>query len=178
VLTVTGAQQSIAGVDVSRPVLGPPADWTGMDAPTCGAVLIPDHIDPTNPRRVFELEDQAECKYLYAIVLADGTPADVNRLIDRVLLVGLWDRLYLPHGVRAAWAETVSSCRRSMAAATDSTPTPPSRSDRQHHNTPGRAARVRLAPAARTDGELVGPRRPPSPDDAAYGAVYGSTACG
>lgn len=176
-LTVTGAQQSVVAVDISRPVLGPPADWTGMDAPTHGAVLIPDHIDPTNPRRVFELEDQAECKYLYAIVLADGTPADINRLIDRALLVSLWDRLYLPHGVRAAWAETVSACCLAMAAATDSSPTPPSRSDRQHSSTPGRV-RVGLAPAARPDGELVSPRRPPGPDDAAYGAVYGSTACG
>jgi hypothetical protein len=177
VLTVTGAQQPVAAVDVTRPVHGPPADWTGMDAPTCGAVLIPDHIDPTNPQRVFELEDQAECKYLYAIVLADGTPADINRLIDRALLVRLWDRLYLPHGVRAAWAETINACCLAMAAAT-SNPTPPSRSDRQHPNTPGPTARVRLAPAARPDSELVGPRRPPSPDDAAYGAVYGSTACG
>jgi hypothetical protein len=175
VLTVTGTHQPVAALDVTRPVHGPPADWTGMDAPTSGAVLIPDHIDPTNPRRVFELEDQAECKYLYAIVLADGTPADINRLIDRVLLVRLWDRLYLPHGVRAAWTETVSSCRRSMA--TDSTPTPPSRNDREHRSTPTGATRVHHA-AARTDSELVGPRLPPSPDVAAYGAVFGSSACG
>jgi hypothetical protein len=102
---------------------GPPGDWTGMDARTDGAVVIPDYIDPTNPRRVYELDNDAECRYLYAIVLTDGTPADINRLIDRALLVGLWDRLYLPHGVRAAWAQTVSSCRLSMAAATDNRPT-------------------------------------------------------
>jgi hypothetical protein len=84
--------------------VGPPADWTGAEAPTQGAVLVPDHIDPTNPRRVYELDDPAERKYLYEIVLTDGTPADVNRLIGRSILVELWARLYLPAGIRAAWA--------------------------------------------------------------------------
>jgi hypothetical protein len=86
--------------------VGPPADWTGVEAPTQGAVQVPDHIDPTNPRRVYELDDPAERKYLYEIVLTDGTPADVNRLIARSILVDLWARLCLPASLRAAW-ETV-----------------------------------------------------------------------
>jgi hypothetical protein len=179
VVNTARALQLVAdAVDVARPVLGPPTDWTGRDARTDGSVLIPDHVDPTNPRRVYEVDDRAECKYLYEIVLTDGTPADINRLIDQTLLVELWDRLYLPHDVRAAWAQTVSSRRLSIAAATASTPTRHSRSDREHPSAPRRATPVRIAPAARSDGEPIGPRRPNGPEVASYGVVYGSSCCG
>jgi len=89
-------------------ISAPPPDWTGADAPTQGAVLIPDHVDPTNPRRVYELDDPAERKYLYEIVLTDGTAADVKRFIARSILVDLWGRLYLPASIRTAWADTVT----------------------------------------------------------------------
>jgi len=87
--------------------LGPPAGWTGSDARTSGWVVIPDHVDPTNPQRVYELDDPAERKYVYEIVLADGTDEDINRLIDHTLLAELWDRLYLPHPVRVAWRQAL-----------------------------------------------------------------------
>jgi hypothetical protein len=119
VLGATGSRQPEAGgLDVVRTWLGPPDDWTGIDAPTGGIVLIPDHIDPTNPRRVYDLDNTAECKYLYEIVLADGTPTDINELINQTLLARLWDGLYLPRDVRAAWADAISQWRSS--AQTDS----------------------------------------------------------
>jgi hypothetical protein len=96
---------------VRRPALGPPDGWTGTEARTSGAVLVPDQIDPSNPRRVYELEDRDERKYLYEIVLTDGTAADINGLIDRSWLVELWDRLYLPADVRAAWAPVIGTLR-------------------------------------------------------------------
>jgi hypothetical protein len=177
VVNTTGARLVADAAHVARPVLGPPADWTGTDAPTDGAVLIPDHVDPTNPRRVYELEDRAECKYLYEIVLTDGTAADINRLIADTLLADLWDRLYLPHDVRVAWAQMIGSQRVPMAATTDSTPTRHPRHDREHSNT-GRATPVRLPPVARADSEPFGRRWPNAPDDGSHGVVYGSSCCG
>jgi len=123
VVNMTGGLHPIAdAADVSRRVLGPPPDWTGTDAPTHGAVLIPDHVDPTNPRRVYELEDRAECKYLYEIVLTDGTCADINRFFGLALLVDLWDGLYLPHDVRVAWAPKIAPANGRGAPLPATTP--------------------------------------------------------
>ena len=85
-------------------------------------MLIPDHVDPTNPRRVYELDDPGERKYLYEIVLTDGTAADVKRLIARSILVDLWGRLYLPASIRTAWADTVSWLPDGDAATTTAAP--------------------------------------------------------
>ena len=107
-----GAQQfAVAAVDPSSTAVGPPADWTGREAPVEGVVLVPDHIDPTNPRRIYDLAHRAECKYLYEVVLVDGTATDINRFIARTILVDLWDGLYLPWAVRSAWATTIDTVR-------------------------------------------------------------------
>jgi hypothetical protein len=87
----------------------PPVGWTGTRAPRKGAVVLPDHIDPTNPRRVYELDEPVECKYVYEVVLVDGTAADVERFVDRARLVELWPCLYLPRWVRDAWAPTIAA---------------------------------------------------------------------
>jgi hypothetical protein len=109
--TQTAHEPSGAGTDLRRPGVGPPVDWTGLLAPTDCAVVIPDHIDATNPRRVYDLDDPAERKYLYEVVLADGTSADINRLVARSVLLELWDRLYLSQEVQAAWAGTITALR-------------------------------------------------------------------
>jgi hypothetical protein len=112
VLTETGAQRSaVVPIDPSWPSVGAPDDWTGGEAPVEGVVLIPDHIDPTNPRRVYDLAHRAERKYLYEVVLVDGTGTDINRFIARTILVDLWDGLYLPRAVRSAWATTIDTFR-------------------------------------------------------------------
>jgi hypothetical protein len=41
-------------------------------------------------------------------VLRAGTEADVNRYVDGVFLVDLWDELVLPRSVRAAWAPLIA----------------------------------------------------------------------
>jgi hypothetical protein len=111
VLTVTGAQ--VPAVVAARASSGPPEDWTGREAPVEGFVLIPDHIDPTNPRRVYDLAHRAERKYLYEVVLVDGTRTDINRLIAPTILVDLWDGLYLPSTVRSAWVTTIDTIKTS-----------------------------------------------------------------
>ena len=82
-------------------------DWSGSDALVSSAAYIPDHIDPTNPQRVFELDDAAQCRYLYEIVLTDGTPDDIARFIEPTRLAQFWDSLHLPGEVRRAWIDAV-----------------------------------------------------------------------
>jgi hypothetical protein len=89
----------------------PRLGWTGTRAPTRGLVVVPDHVDPTNFTRVYDLDDPAERKYVYEIVLADGTPEDIENLIHRSHLRDLWDRLYLPRAVRRSWQTIVSTAR-------------------------------------------------------------------
>ena len=84
-------------------------------------MLIPDHVDPTNPRHVYELENRAECKYLYEIVLTDGSASDIDRIIDHALFVELWDRLYLPNDVRTAWALALTLSPDQEAAGSSTT---------------------------------------------------------
>jgi hypothetical protein len=109
--TRTGHQRSSTGAGPSRREIGPPVDWTGLLAVRDGFVVIPDHIDPTNPRRVYDLDDRAERKYLYEVVLADGTSTDINQLIARTALLELWNDLYLSQAVRSAWADTITALR-------------------------------------------------------------------
>lgn len=164
VLTATGAQQSAAGIDVARALPEPPADWTGMDAPIQGIVLIPDHIDPTNPRRVYDLEDGSERKYLYEVVLTDGTDVDINRLIAGAALVELWDRLYLPGAVRSAWADTLDALRTAEHDGAPRTATGPNDT---------------LVGAVRTSSQAIDRGQPAHPGSAMpYDVVYGNTGCG
>ena len=72
---------------------------------------------PPTPVRVYDLDDPAERKYVYEIVLTDGTCVDINRLIDPTFLAELWDRLYLADDLRAAWAPTVVAHLSTPAAS-------------------------------------------------------------
>ena len=44
-------------------------------------------------------------KRVYEIVLREGRADDIRRYIDLAELRRVWDDLYLPENVRAAWAD-------------------------------------------------------------------------
>jgi len=67
------------------------------------AVVLPLHLNWSEPARVFELHDRRQRARVYEIVLREGTPADIVTYIDGALLTDLWDDLVLPRDVRAAW---------------------------------------------------------------------------
>ena len=98
-----------AALGADAPCTGPPPEWTGTHAPVHGVVLIADHIDPTNPQRVYDLDEPSHCKYLYEVVLVDGRAEDIEQFVDRIRLAELWPDLYLPGPVRAAWASTIAT---------------------------------------------------------------------
>lgn len=48
---------------------------------------------------------------LYEIVLAEGTLDDIRRLVNSDDLLELWDQMYLPPWVRAAWRPLIDAAR-------------------------------------------------------------------
>lgn len=48
---------------------------------------------------------------LYEVVLREGTRDDVRRLVDGRELIKLWDQLYLPDWLRAAWEPLIRHAR-------------------------------------------------------------------
>jgi transcriptional regulator with XRE-family HTH domain len=74
-------------------------------------VALPVHLNWTQPGRIFHLTNRSERARVYETVLTEGTPDDVLRYIDGVLLVDLWDKMVLPRGVRRAWEPLIETAR-------------------------------------------------------------------
>lgn len=67
----------------------------------------------SGPPRVFDLADRAERCRLYEIVLREGHPADIESVVDGVLICEAWSDLVLPSELVAAWAPVVAEHRPS-----------------------------------------------------------------
>lgn len=76
-----------------------------------GVVELPLRVQWSGPRRTYDLDDRADRKRVYELVLREGTEDDVRRFVRRTDLEDLWDDLVLPENVRSAW-ETWLSRRR------------------------------------------------------------------
>jgi transcriptional regulator with XRE-family HTH domain len=70
-------------------------------------ITLPLHLAWSGQRREYLLADRGDRARVYEVVLREGGPEDVQRYVDGVLLVDLWDDLVLPRDVRAAWAPVV-----------------------------------------------------------------------
>jgi transcriptional regulator with XRE-family HTH domain len=75
-------------------------------------VVLPLHLNWSEPRRTIRLADRAERARAYEIVLREGGPDDLAAYVDGALLVDLWPELVLPREIHAAWTPLI-------AAATD-----------------------------------------------------------
>jgi hypothetical protein len=65
-----------------------------------------------DPRAVrWDLSDPSRRRDLYEIVLVEGTLDDVRGLVNGPELVRLWDEMFLPPWVRAAWRALIDSAR-------------------------------------------------------------------
>ena len=62
----------------------------------------------SGPPRTFDLSERAERCRLYEIVLREGRPADIEGVVDGVLLCEAWPDLVLPRGHAAAWAPLIA----------------------------------------------------------------------
>jgi hypothetical protein len=65
-----------------------------------------------NPRAIrWNLAEPSRRRDLYEIVLVEGTLDDIRTLINGAELVRLWDQMYLPPWVRAAWQPLIDTAR-------------------------------------------------------------------
>ncbi|MDP9226819.1 MAG: helix-turn-helix domain-containing protein [Actinomycetota bacterium] len=77
-------------------------------------VVLPLHLNWSEPGRAFDLSVRADRARVYEIVLREGRPEDILAYVDGALLVDLWDDLVVPRTLRASWQPVISS---TLAAA-------------------------------------------------------------
>lgn len=94
-----------------RPVSVPDAVPRLPAEQALATVVLPLHLNWSDPGRVFDLSDRSQRARVYAIVLREGSPDDILTYVDGALLVELWDDLVLPRDIRLAWAPVVRNAR-------------------------------------------------------------------
>ena len=72
-------------------------------------VILPLHLNWSDPGRSFNLSDRADRARVYEIVLREGQAGDISTYVDGALLVDLWDELVLPRTLRAAWEPVITA---------------------------------------------------------------------
>jgi len=83
-----------------------PTELPGLDpADAFATIRLPLHLHWSRPDETFNLADRDDRAAVYAIVLREGTPADIADLVDPRLLFDLWDEIALPKPIRAAWEQ-------------------------------------------------------------------------
>ena len=86
-----------------RPVFVADRLWRLPIKEAFATVRLPLGLNWSRPGSSFDLSDRNRRARCYEIVLREGTPADLLRLVDGALLVDLWADLVLPREVRSAW---------------------------------------------------------------------------
>lgn len=82
-----------------------PAALSELLGPRTGRIQLPLQVysSGNGPRRVFDLDDEAERRELYELVLTEGEIEDVVRFLNAQELRRVWLMLWLPEHVRSAW---------------------------------------------------------------------------
>lgn len=70
-------------------------------------VSLPLQVNWSTPGASFDLADRRQRARCYEVVLREGMPADILRVVDGALLVDLWSELVVPRDVSAAWEPIV-----------------------------------------------------------------------
>ncbi len=78
------------------------------------SVVLPLHLNWSQPGTPVNLAVRRERARAYEVVLREGRAGDIEQYIDGALLLDLWDELVLPRAVRLAWEPVVAA---SLAAA-------------------------------------------------------------
>jgi hypothetical protein len=74
-----------------------------LAGPTHGLIRLPSSLEWSTDRD-FDLDDDSDRRLLYETVLREARhDGDLASYLDDEVLVGVWDRLWLPRRVRQAW---------------------------------------------------------------------------
>lgn len=73
------------------------------------SVVLPLHLNWTEPGRPVDLGNRRQRARAYEVVLREGRAIEILRYVDGALLVDLWDELVLPRDVREAWTPLIAA---------------------------------------------------------------------
>jgi hypothetical protein len=103
-----------------RPCWVPDRLWRLPPAEALADVVLPLELNWSAPGRRYATRDRRQRARLYELLLREGTPSDLERWIDGVLLADLWDDMVLPRSIRRAWQPVLDSeVTACVAAAAD-----------------------------------------------------------
>lgn len=94
-----------------RPYAVPSRLWRLSPADALGAFEPAVHVWWSGPPRAFDLSVRSDRLRAYEVVLREGAPADIEAVVDGVLLCEAWPDLVLPRELRSAWADLVDRGR-------------------------------------------------------------------
>jgi hypothetical protein len=82
-------------------------DLSRLRGPVTGIVDLPHRLVwAPPPANRFDLEDSFDRRHMYEIVLREAIQqSELQMWLNRSLLLAEWHDLYLPRGVRRAWAD-------------------------------------------------------------------------
>jgi len=91
-----------------------PAALDELRGPTAGVIRLPLRLywsgpDPQNVE--WDLARTSDRRWLYEVVLREGSLTDQRELVNGAELVRLWDAMYLPPHIRQAWQPLVNAAR-------------------------------------------------------------------
>ena len=69
------------------------------------------HLWWSGPRRELDLALRSDRLRAYELVLREGTPRDIEAIVDGILLCEAWPDLTLPRSLRAAWKTLIAGQR-------------------------------------------------------------------
>jgi len=92
-----------------RPIFVPNRLWRLPVDEALAHVTLPLAVNWSRPSAAFRLRDRRERARCYEIVIREGLPADIHRIVDGALLVDAWPDLVLPRDVREAWQGVVEA---------------------------------------------------------------------
>lgn len=103
-----------------RPYAIPTSTWRLPPTQALATIDTTPHTWWSGPPRTFNLAVRSERLRAYEILLREGTPADIEPIIDGVLLAEAWPDLVIPAPLRHAWQPLLDNPQNStpkLAAA-------------------------------------------------------------
>ena len=99
-----------------RPYAIPSRTWRLPPAQALTTISTAPHTWWSGPPRTFNLAIRRDRLRAYEIFLREGTPADIEPIVDEVLLSEAWPDLVLPAPLRQAWQPLLTTIQHSNPA--------------------------------------------------------------
>lgn len=96
-------------VDTMRPFALPSRLWRLPVSQALRSFEAPIHLWWSGPPRWFNLADRTDRLRAYEVVLREGSPPDIEAVVDSLLLAEAWPDLSLPSRIAEAWEPLVTA---------------------------------------------------------------------